>query len=268
MTPKRPLIALLTDFGTRDFFVGSLKGVLLSINPEVRIEDISHDVPPFDVAAGAFILAACAPVFPSGTIFVAVVDPGVGSERRVLCARTARHAFIAPDNGLLGPVLDRERPVEIREVANPVFRLAAVSPTFEGRDVMAPAAAWLSLGLEPAALGPGLAGCRKLPVKGPAYGKAGIRGSVLYADRFGNLITNIPAAAVLRMSGRKGAGRVRLRVAGRVLGRRDAYASAGRGEVFFLEGSLGLIEISAREASAARKLRAGPGTPVRVTPGP
>jgi hypothetical protein len=264
MTAKRPLIALLTDFGTADFFVASLKGVILSINPEARIEDVSHEVPAFDIAAGAFILSACAPLFPAGTIFVAVVDPGVGSGRRVLCARTARHYFIGPDNGLLGPVLDREKALEVREVANPDFRLAAVSRTFEGRDVMAPAAAWISLGVEPPALGPRLAGYRKLSVKGPVFGKRGISGSVLYADRFGNLITNIPAAASL--SG--GKGRVRLRAAGRVLMRRDAYASAAKGEVFFLEGSLGLVEISAREASAARELGIGPGAPVLITAGP
>jgi len=268
MTAKRPLIALLTDFGTKDFFVASLKGVILSINPDVRIEDIGHEVPPFDIGAGAFILSACAPVFPAGTIFVAVVDPGVGSGRRILCARTERHYFIAPDNGLLGPVLERERALELREVANPDFRLAAVSPTFEGRDKMAPAAAWISLGVAPASLGPRLADYRKLPVKGPVFGPAGIRGVVLYADRFGNLITNIPAASALKLAGAKRGGRLRLRAAGRVLARRDAYASASEDEVFFLEGSLGLIEISAREDSAARKLGIGPGAPVRITAGP
>jgi S-adenosylmethionine hydrolase len=261
----RPLIALLTDFGTKDFFVASLKAVILTINPDVRIVDISHQVPAFDIRAGGFLLYACAPLFPAGTIFVAVVDPGVGSGRRLLVARTGRHHFVAPDNGLLGPILDREKALEVRELVNPRLMLAAVSRPFEGRDKMAPAAAWLSLGVPAAEFGPRCDDFRRLPWKLTVRRKGEIRGSVLYVDGFGNLITDIPAEAVSRLAGAKGWGRLRLLASGRSLRRCDAYASAAKGELFFLEGSLGLVEISARESSAARKLKLKAGDGVRIT---
>jgi S-adenosylmethionine hydrolase len=266
---KRPLIALMTDFGTKDYFVASLKGVILSINPEAGIVDITHELPAFDVAAGGFVLSACAPFFPAGTIFVAVVDPGVGSARPVLVVRTGRFHFVAPDNGLLAPVLEREGAVEVRELADPRYGLGAVGRTFEGRDRMAPAAAWLSLGVPAAELGPRRDGYRTLPAPPPVLtGRSAIRGRILYADRFGNLITNIPSSAADRLKGARRTAELRLRVAGRSLRRRDAYASAAPGEVFFIDGSLGLVEIAAREASAAGRLGLKAGAPVRITAGP
>jgi S-adenosylmethionine hydrolase len=264
---NRPLIALMTDFGTKDFFVASLKAVILSINPEVPIVDISHDLPPFDIKAGGFVLYACARLFPPGTIFVAIVDPGVGSGRPVLLVKTDRAHFIAPDNGLLSLALAEEKALEVREITNPKFGLAAVSRTFEGRDRMAPAAAWLSLGVPAAEFGPRRDDYRRLTWKPPVVGKGEIRGRVLYVDKFGNLITDIPVGAAARLEGAKGSGKLRLHAAGHSLRRLDAYASAAKGDAFFLEGSLGLIEISARETSAANKLRLKAGAAVRITAG-
>ncbi len=264
----RPLIALLTDFGDRDFFVGSLKAVIAGIHPEAAVVDITHNAPPFNPAAAGFILGACSGFFPQDTIFLSIVDPGVGTGRKILLVRTPRFAFIAPDNGLLTAPLEREKILEVREIAARRFFLAAGRTTFEGRDRMAPAAAWLSLGVDPAEFGPRLRTYRKLSLPRPARVTSGIRGAVLYADHFGNLITNIPAAMLERLGDGHPAAKPVLRIAGREIRIfRTSYASAAVGRPFALINSLGLVEIAVREDSAAEALGAGPGTPVRLLAG-
>jgi S-adenosylmethionine hydrolase len=262
-----PLIALLTDFGEEDHFVASLKAVIAGLHPDARVVDVSHRVPAYDVRSAGFILFACARVFPAGTIFVAVVDPGVGTARRLLLVRTARHWFIAPDNGLLTLALEAEPAEEVRELTASRFFLAGRS-TFEARDKMAPAAAWLSLGVPAAEFGPLMASWRKLPIARPRLAGRRITGEVVHTDRFGNLVTNIPEALLRDVERAAGPAGCRLKI-----GRRPplpavaAYADAPRGRAVFLVGSLGLVEIAVREGSAARLLRARAGTRVEVAPG-
>lgn len=259
-----PLIALLTDFGEEDHFVPSLKAVIAGLHPEARVIDVSHRVPAFDVRAAGFLLFACCRLFPAQTIFVAVVDPGVGTARRVLLVRTARHWFIAPDNGLLTLALEAEPAEEVRELSAARFFLASRS-TFEARDKMAPAAAWLSLGVPSAEFGPVVRDWRKLPIAKPRLVGPQVTGEVLHVDRFGNLITNIPETLLWDLDRAAGPASCLLEI-----GRRPplppgaAYASAPRGRPFFLIGSLGLVEIAVREGSAARVLRARAGVRVKV----
>jgi S-adenosylmethionine hydrolase len=260
----QPTIALLTDFGQRDFFVPSVKAVILSLNPAARIIDLSHEVPSFDVRAAGFILAACSPFFPAGTVFLSVVDPGVGSDRRILLARTERHDFIAPDNGLLTRVLDRAERLELRAVTNRKFFLSESSRTFEARDRMAPAAAWLSLGTPVAEFGPRQDGCEKHPLRKPLLRQGTVRGEVAYIDKFGNLITDIPVALVERLRPGRREG-LRVRVKGRAIGPfRESYSRGRRAEPFGLAGSLGTVEIALRQASAAARLRASIGDEVTI----
>src|SRR5262244_337958 len=154
MLPRPPIVSLLTDFGTRDAFVGIMKGVILGINPAVTLVDLSHDIPPQDVTAGALILRSAAAFFPPGTIHVAVVDPGVGSARRALLVETHNAFFVGPDNGLLSLAAPADTVVRIVHLTNAEYFLAARSHTFHGRDVFAPVAAYLSLGRAPEHFGP------------------------------------------------------------------------------------------------------------------
>lgn len=256
----------MTDFGLDDFFVPSVKAVILSLNPAARVVDITHNVPSFDVRAGGFILSACAPFFPERTIFLSVVDPGVGSERRILLARTARHDFIAPDNGLLTRVLEQTPARELRSVSAPKFFLAESGRTFDGRDRMAPAAAWISLGTPISELGPRVDGYEKHPVRAARVENSVIRGEVAYVDKFGNLITNIPSSFVGRLCGPT-IPPLRMRVRGRTIDTfLGAYAHGRRGEFFILEGSLGMLEVALRQDSAAVRLKARPGDEVILAP--
>jgi len=263
MAPR--VIALLTDFGDEEFFVASLKAVILNVNPEVRIVDISHRTPPFDIDAGGFVLFAAYKYFPENTIFVAIVDPGVGTERRILLVNTEKYFFIAPDNGVLSLALSKEKVHQVRQITNPAFFLTPTSQTFEGRDKMAPAAAWLSKGTWIEAFGPVVKSYKKRKIQKAEMEGGEIRGRVLYADKFGNLITNIPADLMRRLAAQQGKGRPALFVGEkRYGGWRENYSEAEKGEVFFLAGSLGLIEISAREQSAALKIGSRPGQEIKI----
>src|SRR5215813_5838386 len=192
----RPVIALLTDFGTRDHYAGTMKGVALSICPDAALVDITHDVPAHDVLAGALELAASYKYFPTGTIFLAVVDPGVGSARRGIAADTGDFKFVAPDNGVLTAVLDEQPARKVVELSERRYARPTVSRTFEGRDRFAPAAAWLAKGIELAALGRPAGTIHRLDIPKPASDEERIIGEVLRVDRFGNLVTNIDRKAV------------------------------------------------------------------------
>jgi S-adenosylmethionine hydrolase len=262
---KNPVIALLTDFGEKDFFVGSLKGVIATINPSAPMVDITHNVPSFDILAGSFILYAAYSYFPSGTIFLAVVDPGVGTERKILLVETGDYFFIAPDNGVLSLALETEKVETLIYMKNTKYFLPVTSSTFEGRDKMAPAAAWLSKGIAPSEFGPAVSDYVKLDVEKPYNEKEVVLGQVLYVDKFGNLITNIPAKNVHRLAGETKEKRVVCQVGDKEIARFEpSYSLVKKDEVFILPGSLGLVEIAVREASAQDRLAARPGDSVRI----
>jgi S-adenosylmethionine hydrolase len=259
-----PIIALLTDFGSDDFFVPSLKGVIASIHPEARVIDITHSVPSFDILAGGFVLYACYRYFPSQTVFVAVVDPGVGSSRKILLAESKKYRFIAPDNGILSPVLDEEKDFRLREINNDKYFLGSEGVTFEARDKMVPAAAWLSLGMSADELGPEIERFERMRIDKPRLSGHGIRGAILYVDKFGNLITNIPCSSLDPFNLGKRIERLRLEAGDVKIYWKQSYSQAKKGEIFFLCGSLGLIEIAVREGSAFEKLRASPGQSIEL----
>src|SRR5215212_5944823 len=187
----KPIIAFLTDFGTRDHYAGTMKGVALGICADATLVDISHEVPPHDVAAGALELAASYRYFPGSTIFVVVVDPGVGSTRRGIAAETGDYKFVAPDNGVLTAVFDEHPPKRVVELSERRYARPTVSRTFEGRDRFAPAAAWLAKGIELTALGRPAGTIHRLELLRPMVNGNRIDGEVQRIDRFGNLITNI-----------------------------------------------------------------------------
>ncbi len=187
----RPTIALLTDFGNADHYAGTLKGVLLSLCPDATLVDITHDIPPHDVLTAALELAACYRYFPAGTIFLVVVDPGVGSARRGLVADTGDYRFVAPDNGVLSLVFHEARPRKVVDLTERRYARPTVSKTFEGRDRFAPAAGWLAKGIELTAMGRPVSQWHVLDVPEPEVGDQRLAGQVLRVDRFGNLVTNI-----------------------------------------------------------------------------
>src|SRR5512145_211525 len=192
----RPVIALLTDFGTRDHYAGTMKGVALGICPDASLVDITHDVPPHDILSGALELAAAYRYFPAGTIFLAVVDPGVGSARRGIAAEAGEYRFVAPDNGVLTLVLDDPPAKKIVELTERRYARPTVSRTFEGRDRFAPAAAWLARGIQLPALGRPLGDCQRLEIPQPLAETDRLAGTVLLVDAFGNLVTNLDRRAV------------------------------------------------------------------------
>jgi hypothetical protein len=255
----------MTDFGEDDFFVASLKGVILKINHSVRIIDITHRIPSFDIQTTSVMLLASYKYFPSKTIFLVVVDPGVGSERKILLARTKEYYFIAPDNGVLSLVLEEEEIEDLREVTNEKYFLPGISQTFEGRDKMAPVAAWVSKGISCSEFGPAKASFERLDVERPRLEGTEIVGRVLYQDKFGNLITDIPARMLEDVRGKAERETIDLVIRGnKISSFFQSYSSAERGELLFLVGSVGTIEIAAREESASKKLQAGVGDEVRV----
>jgi len=246
-------IALITDFGNSDPYVGVMKGIILKVNPRATIVDISNEVTPFSVLEAAFILESSFAHFPEGTIFLAVVDPGVGSARRAIVGKAGEKYIVGPDNGLFTPVC--------REPLN-LYRLPVppnASTTFHGRDVFAPAAAFLSLGKEPDELGEPIDDPVRLEY--PPFRIEGgvVEGLVLHVDRFGNVVTSIRSELVP-------AGSFRLVVGSKpVRGRlRKYYHEADEGEIFPIVGSAGYLEISVREGSAAEALSARVGTPVKL----
>jgi S-adenosylmethionine hydrolase len=259
----RPVIALLTDFGTRDHYVGTMKGVMLGICPEATLVDLTHDVPAHDILAGALELAAAYRYFPAGTIFLVVVDPGVGSGRRGVAAEVGDYRFVAPDNGVLTPIVNEQQPARIVELSDRRYALPTVSRTFEGRDRFAPAAAWLAQGVDLAALGRPAGGLHRLEIPRADADADAIAGQVLRIDRFGNLITNIDRQAFDRLAER---GTVEVRVGTRQVPKVvSTYADVGRGEVCALFGSTDHLEVAANGASAADQLGLGLGAPVHVS---
>jgi S-adenosyl-L-methionine hydrolase (adenosine-forming) len=245
----RPVIALLTDFGARDHYVASMKGVILGICPDATLVDISHDIPPHDVLEGALQLSGAARYFPAGTIFVAVVDPGVGSRRRGVAVDTGDYRLVGPDNGLFTQVIAEFPAKKAVELTERRYGRPTVSRTFEGRDRFAPAAAWLAKGIQLPALGRTASDLHRLDIPAPEVGDGAIRGAVLRVDRFGNLVTNVDRKTFERFaSGRQ----VQVSVGSRSVERLVAtYAEIPAGEVCALFGSTDHLEVAANSGSAA-----------------
>jgi S-adenosylmethionine hydrolase len=243
----RPVLALLTDFGTRDPYVGAMKGAALEVCPDLTIVDLTHEIAPHDIVEGARHLAASVPYFPAGTAFVAVVDPGVGSHRRAIAADAGERWFVGPDNGLLSEVFAATPPRAIVELAEARYARAEISRTFEGRDRFAPAAAWLLRGVPLASLGPPVHDPCGLAVEHATVEDGALVGRLVAADRFGNVVSSIDRAAVAAFA----AGRaVAVRVGGRPVRLVDTYADIGDREVAALFGSTGRLEVAARSAPA------------------
>jgi len=252
-----PPIVLLTDFGARDVFVGVLKGVIAGIAPGAAVIDLTHEVPPQDVRAAAIHLWMAYRFFPPRTVFVAVVDPGVGTRRRILAAETAGGVFVAPDNGLLTRVLRESLPRRVVSVDARRHGLPSVSATFHGRDVFAPVAARLAGGLAVAELGPAVRDWVELPFAVPVLTARGASGGVLLVDRFGNAMTDIPGGWARPGDGVLVRGR---RVAEVV----TAYGDVPRGRAAAVVSSAGTLEIAVGGGSAARRLGLKAGMPVTL----
>jgi S-adenosylmethionine hydrolase len=261
---KPSIITLLTDFGTQDYFVGAMKGVILSRKPDAQIVDISHDIPPQDLESAAFNLLACYRNFPAGSIHVAVVDPGVGSERRALIVECANQFFVGPDNGLFSWICEREIQWRAVNATNKRFFHHPVSNTFHGRDVFAPIAAALSLGRELKEFGPFVEDVVRLQSLEPnRIDDHTIQGRIVHIDRFGNCVTNLTKDLLASAGSAKA---WRMSVGGHELNSfHPFFAEANPGDVFCTNGSAGFLEISVRNAPAAKLLRVERGQEVIFT---
>jgi S-adenosylmethionine hydrolase len=258
----RPVVALLTDFGTRDHYAGTLKGVMLGICPDATLVDIGHDVPAHDVLAGALELAACYRYFPHGTVFLVVVDPGVGSSRRGIAAEVGDYRFVAPDNGVLSAVFLETAPKRVVELTERKYALPTVSRTFEGRDRFAPAAAHLAKGIALVWLGKSIENYQLIDIPKVLAAESELRGEVVRVDRFGNLITNIDRRTFERFAGKHS---IAIDIAAQEIPRIVAtYAEAPAGELCALFGSTDHLEVAINAGDAASTLRLGRGAAARV----
>ncbi|MGC8743233.1 MAG: SAM hydrolase/SAM-dependent halogenase family protein [Verrucomicrobiia bacterium] len=256
---NQPIITLTTDFGTQDWFVGTMKGVILNIAPDVNIVDITHEIPPGDIKAGAYALFAAYRFFPENTIHISVVDPGVGSDRKPIAVKTKSYWFIAPDNGILSYALINEEIEEIRLIENEKLMLKPTGTTFHGRDIFAPVAAHIAQRIDSSIIGKKLEQIITINFPQSCFYENEISGEILYIDRFGNAITNIkfknetdyynfqvfidekPQAIVRRF-----------------------YSEAAKGETVAVPGSSGFIEIAVRDGNAAKVLNLKPGKKVLI----
>ncbi len=259
---SRPVLALLSDFGLRDHYVGSMKAAALAVFADITLVDITHDITPHDVLDGALQLAASYRYFPAGTVFVAVVDPGVGSARRGIAAEVGEYRFVLPDNGLLTAVAQETPPKRIVELTERRYFRPTISRTFEGRDRFAPAGAWLLKGVDLGALGRPVSNPVLLEIPRPQLEGDLLRGAVLRVDHFGNLVTNIDRRTLERFtSGQPFAIEAGAHGVGRLVG---TYAEIGDAEVCALFGSTDYLELAARSSSAAARLALNAGAAVTV----
>jgi hypothetical protein len=246
-----------------DPFVGEVKAVIFSICPDVEVIDITHEVERFNIRMGAFLLASATRFFPAGSVHVAVVDPGVGGGRRPIAVETNRALFVGPDNGLLIPAAMREGIRHAYVLTNRSLMRDEVSFTFHGRDIFAPVAAHLACGTQPREVGDEITDYVRLSFSEPRYNKAGITCDVMYVDRFGNVVTNIPQqdanrlASIERLFVTMNGARRRVKLV-------KAYSEISNKELGLIAGSHGFLEIASREDSASRRLRAKAGDTIRV----
>ncbi len=260
MSLAQRILTLTSDFGANGSYVAAMKGVVLSAVPDARLVDVSHAIGPQNIVEGAFVLTGLVDTFPPGSVHLAVVDPGVGTARRLIAARMADQWFVAPDNGLLSYVARDHEPTEVFEIDNPSIRRRSVSNTFHGRDILAPAAAHLLLGRAASDLGPLRHGLLTLPAIEPRSGDGVIFGEVIFRDSFGNLITNVPGSWLDPATNDW-----RVEVAGHVPAEFcRTYADRPPGTLVGLVGSQGHVELSLVMGDASRYLGVGPGVTVRI----
>ena len=265
--PQR-MVTFTTDFGLTDHYVGTMKGVIYSINPDARIVDICNSVQSYDVLDGAITIAQAYHYFPSETVNLVVVDPGVGSSRRPLLVTTDRHFFLAPDNGVLSFVFEREERISVRHITSEHFFLQPVSQTFHGRDVFAAVAAWMSKGVEAAKFGDEITDFVRFAAPRPKpIGDHAFKGLVLKVDKFGNLVTNIRELDVPQLF-QDPTPSFRLVVGkGEITKLKTAYAQGTPGEVFAIVGSMGYLEVATNRGVAARTVGADKGSEVGLVLG-
>ncbi len=259
---KNAIITLLTDFGTKDHYVASMKGVILNINPRCLLVDITHQVSPHDVREGAFVLASAYSYFPKGTIHLSVVDPGVGGLRKPILLVTQNYFFIGPDNGLFTMIANKENVKQIIVLDKQKYYLSNISATFHGRDIFAPVAAYLSLGIKPNAFGHKIDSLKGLGLKGPIIKEGTLEGEIIHVDTFGNLVTNIEE--------RKLFGFIRgrpfvIQVGGKAIrGLKKGYWEGKKDKPIALLGSGGFLEISMREGNAQKAMKVKRGDPIQI----
>lgn len=252
---RSQIITLLTDFGLKDAYVGIVKGVILKIFPSAKIVDITHEIEPHNILQASFILAGSWRYFPDGTVHMAVIDPGVGGARRAILVVNKNHFFIGPDNGIFSQVIDDK--AKVYHLTKKEFFLPKISQTFHARDIFAPASAWLAKGKEPEEMGEPITDPTLLNLPKPKKEQGKIIGEVIYVDRFGNLITNIPQEmisenAIIRIMGKQ------------IEGLSKSYSEHPRGTLLAIIGSWQMLEVSLAEESASFKLKAGVGQKVEV----
>jgi S-adenosylmethionine hydrolase len=262
---QRPIITLTTDFGSNDHFVGAMKGVILDIVPDAQIVDICHSVQAFDVLDGALTISQAYSYFPTRTVHVVVVDPGVGTARRPIVASCDKYHFVAPDNGVLSLVYAREPRMHVRHITSEHYFLQPVSNTFHARDIFSPVAAYLAKEVDSLKFGDEVEDYVKFTAPKPkAVDENRLRGVVLKVDRFGNLITNITAqdAPMLFAPGAKG---FKIVVGSREITEiHSAYAEGAPGEVIGILGSMGFLEIAANRGAAAQLTGVGKGNEIII----
>lgn len=239
------IITFTTDFGGKDHYAGVMKGAALGINPDAVITDITHEIAKFNVTEAAFRLDSVYPYFPEGTIHVVVVDPGVGGSRKALAVESGGHFFVGPDNGVFSLVFGRYEDCTVVEITNHEYMLEDVSSTFHGRDIFAPAAAHLSLGVNIQELGNPVLSPALIDIPRPRVSGDEITGEVIYEDSFGNLITNISSEMV------KSGSNIYIEQF-RIDGVSNSYGEVGKGELLAIIGSSGLLEISVNQGSASK----------------
>jgi S-adenosylmethionine hydrolase len=261
MKNANPIVTLMTDFGSRDHYVAAMKGVILGICPQATIVDVTHEVSSYEVAEAAFLLSQTWICFPRRTVHVVVVDPGVGSMRRPILAQLDGHSFIAPDNGVLTPILTREG-CKVRHITAEKYFRQPVSQTFHGRDIFAPIAARLLSKVTPARFGPLIDNHLRLTFERPIRtARRGWTGAILHIDHFGNIVTNIPLADFPQVEHQPFEIAIGYRVVEKLA---RSYSEMASGELFAIIGSSGYLEISANQDSAAKILGCETGAPVEI----
>lgn len=258
MQPNK-IITLTTDFGQAGSYAGAVKGVLLGINPKIKIVEITHEISPFNILEGALLLNSFYQFFPRGTIHLVVVDPGVGGKRKGILVRTDNYFFVGPDNGVLSFIYDREKVREMINLTNSEYFLGKPSSTFHARDIFAPVSAYLSLGVKLGEFGSPTQGCYKFKLPDPVYRKDYLMGEIIYIDRFGNLITSISSDLIQERK------RVQISIKNKKINHLSQYYEEEKvGKLLALIGSSNFLEIAVNQGNAQELLKAKTGDKVEI----
>lgn len=258
-----PIITLTTDYGLNDHLVGTMKGVILKINPDVTIVDITHNVAPFDLLDGALAIGSAYSYFAPKTIHVVVVDPGVGTDRRPLLVSAENQYFVAPDNGVLSVIYERQQDVVVRHANAEHYYMQPISKTFHGRDIFAPIAAWLSKNWQPASMGEDITDFKRFALPRPKPAEGTLKGIVMRVDAFGNLVTNFRVEDLPEASAENGDTAIKLQIGNQQISRLvSTFAQGNTGEPIAYVGSSGYVEVAINKGNASRTLAIGRGTPV------